>query len=68
MHYKNFGGISSVERVDCTVYTFALFSHAIQTFGWCVCYKCVYIFISPYCAPHTKGLVTVEIVFSLEKY
>lgn len=37
---------NTIEHVDCTVYTFALFSHAIQTFGWCAYYECVCTLIS----------------------
>lgn len=72
MCYKNLSGRYTIEQVDCTVYTFALFNHAVQIFDRCVYYECVYFYLSPplspYCAPHIKGFLTLVNVFGLEKY
>lgn len=63
---------SLIEHVDCTVYTFAFLSHAIQILDWCVYYECVCILtslpLSPYRAPDPEGLLTLVNVLSLEKY
>lgn len=62
--------IYTMEQVDCTVYTFAFFSHALQIFGVCITSVCVFLSLSlsAYCAPPKKGLLSLVIVFHLEKY
>ena len=60
MCYENPSEMYTIEQVDCTVYTFALFNHAIQIFD-CVC---ISLSLSPYCAPHTKSLLTGDCLWS----
>lgn len=55
MCYKNFGGTYTIEQVDCTVYTFALFNHAIQIFD--VHSMSVCVFLSPLPFLHTVLLI-----------
>lgn len=44
--FQNLHGIYMLEQIDCTVYTFALFSHAIQVFGVCIMSVRVFLYFS----------------------
>lgn len=62
MCYENPSGMYTIEQVDCTVYIHLPYS-AMQYRSLIVCVL-LSLSLSPYCASHTKSLLTGDCLWS----